>query len=712
MVDATKVSSIKIKTEYTGEREYPIFTRPDGKTAQCAIILGGNGSGKSTLARALSTETGKTKFLNKEANKEEEDLGSDFSNVHVFNEEYVIKNFRASPEDSLDPVVMLGYSVVVNDYINELKNSISLINEKIESLKNQYLSDVISDELANVDIPHLDFTLKDYVKALLENEFLIEEELLFYNDESGAESRIYLYDLIDDTMLDGKSISKEEYAQCIANGFQRRFIDICKKIDQNASNGYSVTFIKNKIYKANKSLRENRDSIGRGVDGDAIIEAYKGVDDNWRKLSYWVMFLVYKEYNSVFQKISSRIVSSEDRELFKEYKRKIVGLEADLLVRERMLEEINRKNSADSVIEYINRLLGIVFGQEVMQVKPAKNHGYYVKNRQELVKPSRLSVGEQNILSLCYFFATLAQGKNFTTYVQSENGENLEFSLMENQIVVLDDPVSSFDDSNKYGVTSLLGYLCQSILDKSSKMKLVIMTHDLSFAANMEKMIKAIDDSKLSCLELQKDSSDVLIKSKFEDIDRYAGMLRIIYDFAVSTQKSAVVPVPNDVRRVWEAFLMFELGMASIAEMGAMKNLSASFAKDQRIERFVRIFIPQLFINTDSHAKSQVINGNLYLTPNLVGKPYKDFVKSIVCCMHIIAPRHIAWRMKKYKGEEKKILDFVDALDKLLKDVLSITDRAVALETLEIFGGVQRLHRARDCRVRVLSGIRRQATKR
>lgn len=106
------------------------------------------------------------------------------------------------------------------------------------------------------------------------------------------------------------------------------------------------------------------------------------------------------------------------------------------------------------------------------------------------------------------------------------------------------------------------------------------------------------------------------------------------------------------------------------------------------------------------------MNGNLYLTPTLDGKPYEDFVKNIVCCMHIIAPRHIAWRMKKYKGEEKKNLDFVDELDKLLKDVLPITDRAAALETLEIFGGVQRLHRARDCRVRVLSGIRRQATKR
>ncbi|WP_303980499.1 AAA family ATPase [Rothia mucilaginosa] len=693
MVDATKVSSIKIKTEYTGEREYPIFTRPDGKTAQCAIILGGNGSGKSTLARALSTETGKTKFLN----KEEEDLGSDFSNVHVFNEEYVIKNFRASPEDSLDPVVMLGYSVVVNDYINELKNSISLINAKIESLKNQYLSDVISDELANVDIPHLDFTLKDYVKALLENEFLIEEELLFYNDESGGGSRIYLYDFIDDNMLDGKSISKEEYARCIASGFQRRFIDICKEIDQNASNGYSVTFIKNKIYKANKSLRENRDSIGRGVDGDAIIEAYEGVEDNWRKLSYWVMFLVYKEYNSVFQKISSRIMSSEDRELFKEYKRKIVGLEGNLLAQERKLEEINRKNSTGPVIDYINRLLGIVLGKEAMQVKPAKNHGYYVKNGQELVKPSRLSVGEQNILSLCYFFATLAQGKNFTAHIQ----RNLEFSLMENQIVVLDDPVSSFDDSNKYGVTSLLGYLCQSVLSKASRTKLIIMTHDLSFAANMEKMIKAIDDSKLSCLELQKDSSDVLIKSKFKDIDRYADMLGIMYDFAVSSQKSAVVPAPNDVRRVWEAFLMFELGETSIANMDSLKKMSGCFSKNQKIERFMRVFIPQLFINNDSHAKSQVMNGNLYLTPTLEGKPYEDFVKNIVCFMHLVSPRHIAWRMKK--TQEENVHESVAKLDNLVREVLDDPKIVAATSSWQ---GIQGLRRARHRGGRVPLSLR------
>ena len=677
MVDATKVSKIKINTGYAGVKEYPFFARVDSKgqileDAQISIILGGNGSGKSTIARALNHDTEDAKFFDKDENL----LDRDCLNVHVFDEAYIAKNFRASPENSLNPVVMLGGSAVVNDNINKLKNNISSIGANIELLKNRCLSDVLSGESANVNIPHLKFTLTDYVKALIENEFLIEEELLFHDDESGVVPYIHLYDSIHLTMQGGKFISKEEYVRCIANGFQRRYIDICNEIDENASNDYSLTFIEDEIGKAIGLLRENWKFIDRGV---YEIEVYEGIDSSWRKLSYWIMFLIFKEYNSVFQKISSRIISSGDKELFKECKIKIAGLEENLSALERELEEMNRKNSTRPVVNYINRLLGMVFDKEVIRIKPAENYGYYVKNGQELVEPSRLSVGEQNILSLCYFFATLARGKSFTTHSQSGN---LEFSLMENQIIVLDDPLSSFDDGNKYGVMSLLGYLCQSILDGASKTKLIIMTHDSSFALNMSKMVKAIDDSKLSCWELQKDSSDVLIKSKFEDVDRYADMLRIMYDFAVPSQKNAVVPTPNDVRRVWEAFLSFELGMTSIAETGAMKNLSASFAKDQRIDRFVRIFIPQLFINSDSHSKSQVINGNLYLRPTLVGKPYEDFVKNILSFMHIIAPRHVVWRMKKYKGEEKKILDFVDELDNLLKDVLSKFNRATALESI------------------------------
>ena len=62
MVEATKVSSIKIDTGYAGVKEYPLCTRVNGRgrileDAKCAIILGKNGSDKSTITRALDDFT-------------------------------------------------------------------------------------------------------------------------------------------------------------------------------------------------------------------------------------------------------------------------------------------------------------------------------------------------------------------------------------------------------------------------------------------------------------------------------------------------------------------------------------------------------------------------------------------------------------------------------------------------------------------------------
>ena len=63
-----------------------------------------------------------------------------------------------------------------------------------------------------------------------------------------------------------------------------------------------------------------------------------------------------------------------------------------------------------------------------------------------------------------------------------------------------------------------------------------------------------------------------LESSKFNDIDVYANSLKCMYDFAVYGTGKSDPPTPNDVRRVWEAYLCFELGEISIAEMGTLKN--------------------------------------------------------------------------------------------------------------------------------------------
>ena len=672
MVDAIKVSSIKIKTEYAGEKEYPIFTRPDGKTAQCAIILGKNGSGKTTIARALDGGSNVEFF-----DKNEGLLGCDCSNVHVFNESYVVKNFRIYEEESLEPIVLLGAPAQGMRKIEYLRRRVSEIEEYKMRLKTQLLG-VIFDEkpfIGNQDL--CGFTIMDYVSACIDNEL------------DGLVSGDYTVDVLLDSLGKESSFSSILYIRWIALACKSVHGEILDDIGGGGGwwSALPEELVLERLEKSNSELMEFLENYKKSSVSEILVG--EGELDRKRISSvFLIMVYLCKCYPDIYAKIIDGIASKYANEIYgKNMELSDLGKALELEIEK--LEIKKKEESYGQIIEYMNELLHGVCGERKMCIESDDCFGYKVKSNGVFIWPNMLSTGEQNILALCYFFAKVSEGVG---------------RLGGNQIIVLDDPVSSFDDGNKYGVTSLLGYLCQSILDKESKTKLIIMTHDSSFALNMSKMVKAIDNTKLSCWVLENDSSDSLVKSNFGDIDRYADVLRSMYDFALQEEEPLVAPTPNDVRRIWEAFLSFELGETSIANMDSLKKLSGYFSNNQKIERFMRVFIPQLFINNDSHAKSQVMNGNLYLTPTLDGKPYEDFVKNIVCFMHIVSPRHIAWRMQKTSGEN--VQDFVVKLDNLVREVL---DDPKVVAATSSWRGYQGLRRARHRGGRVSLEIRRQS---
>lgn len=674
MVDATKVSKIKIETEYAGEKEYPIFTRPDGKTAQCAIILGKNGSGKSTIARALEDGCNVEFF-----DKNEGSLGSDCSNVRVFNESYVVKNFRIYEEESLEPIVLLGAPAQEIRKIEYLRRRISEIEERKIYLKGQVLGGVFDGKPSIGNQSLCDFTIMDYVSACIDNEL------------DGFVNGDYAIHVLLDSLGEENSFNSSLYIRWIALAYRSIHDEILDEIDGGGGwSALSKEQVLKELEKSNFELLELLKKYKRASVSE-ILEGVNELDRKRRFFNFLIMVYFCKCCPDIYAKILDGLTSKYADEIYRK-NMELSDLEETLEVEIENFENKKKEESYGQIIEYMNELLHGVYAERKIRIESDDCFGYRVKSNGVFIRPSMLSTGEQNILALCYFFAKVSEGIGFWG---------------RNQIIVLDDPVSSFDDGNKYGVTTLLGYVCQSILDKASKTKLIIMTHDSSFALNMSKMVKAIDNAKLSCWELKKDSSDSLVKSNFGDMDRYAGILRIMYDFALQEKEPIVAPVPNDVRRVWEAFLSFELGETSIANMESLKKLSGYFSKNQKIERFMRVFIPQLFINNDSHAKSQVMNGNLYLTPTLDGKPYEDFVKNIVCFMHLVSPRHIAWRMKKSSGEN--VQDFVAKLDNLVREVLDDPKIVAATSSWQ---GNQGLRRARHRGGRASLGIRRQAAKR
>src|SRR5699024_3956908 len=125
--------------------------------------------------------------------------------------------------------------------------------------------------------------------------------------------------------------------------------------------------------------------------------------------------------------------------------------------------------------------------------------------------------GERNILSLAYFFASV-----FTSISDYNNPK-------EHRLVVLDDPLSSFDEDNRYGVLLLIKQMADRIASKGNG-QLIFFTHDARLVFNLNDAFKSTNDVVVATWKL---SSRELIPLKLNDSNKYKTMLERILRFAL-----------------------------------------------------------------------------------------------------------------------------------------------------------------------------------
>lgn len=122
MVDAKEIFGIKINEDYVGCKKYPVFQKinnenePDGQ-AQRSIILGHNGSGKSTIAQAFKYKTNRVEFVD----EKDELVDGENENIYLFDEQFIINNFRKFEDEYLGSIVLLGESVQIQGEIDKLR---------------------------------------------------------------------------------------------------------------------------------------------------------------------------------------------------------------------------------------------------------------------------------------------------------------------------------------------------------------------------------------------------------------------------------------------------------------------------------------------------------------------------------------------------------------------------------------------------------------
>ena len=536
MVEATEVSKIKINTGYAGEKEYPIFTRM-GKNdqvlsdAQCAIILGKNGSGKSTIARALSSENSDVKFFDKDGVF----IGSDYSNVYVFDERFIGENFRMSGEEALALVTQIVERKTISDI---LKNGLNQ-NRRISGF----------------------------------------------------------------------------------NRKQNRMDEFKKE-----AKSWRIFRMLDKYFSRPDRTSVSEGAVSEGAVSEGAVESNIGyTNKNKEDILKWWEGLSEEEQKH----ISSRLASAK-----RNFEQKQIKLQMPRIMRD-------TKKANDN----INFLLSIVFGGNVISVNYGEN-GYEIIKENGRIYPSSLSTGEQNIVSLCYFFAQMMNGEKC--------GSIQEF-LAGNRIIILDDPLSSFDFGNKYGVIRLLDYVMNLMSKDESESKLIIMTHDPETAIELSKIARGrLGGKKVKCCEISNNDGNALLKNvKFDGIDEYKNILGKMYGIAVG-KEDAEMPAPNEVRRVWEAFLRFELGVSSVSDRKAIEKIRDYYSEESSKYKFLDSFMSYAFIHQDSHSASQMLFFNFSLFPVLSDEDFRKHIRQIICFIHIVSPLHIASRLSNDGTEAQK----------------------------------------------------------
>ena len=293
----------------------------------------------------------------------------------------------------------------------------------------------------------------------------------------------------------------------------------------------------------------------------------------------------------------------------------------------------------DIALEYINEELQYVFYSD-KKVRLVAGDGYYklmINGRN--VPPKKISVGERNVLGLCYFFAKLFSNK------KKEDKYNDE------RLLVIDDPVSSFDYGNRLGIMSLLRYQYANIQKGNPNSRMLVLTHDLSSAFDLVKIRSTLNDGDQSFLELI--SKQV---QKRTVSNEYKKLLEYVYEYAKKPindeEEHLETGIGNVMRRVAEAFSSFCYNM-SFEKMMCNDSILKTIPLGK--QKYYENFMCRLTLNGESHMKERVYDLNT-ITPFFTMQEKNQTAKSLLLFLKYVNEEHLNCYLGMSKdGEEDKM---------------------------------------------------------
>lgn len=220
----------------------------------------------------------------------------------------------------------------------------------------------------------------------------------------------------------------------------------------------------------------------------------------------------------------------------------------------RKIESLSAKiDQVEEAMDQINRYLEIIFAGKKLRLAPAGKDQYKLQIRQgdsyRDIPTRSISSGERNALALAYFFACVLENKE----------QNYNYS--DRTLLVIDDPVSSFDADNRAGVLSLVSGQIKKVLRGNADSQVLVFTHDyatLRFLCEQRNGLFNVDSEtdKYVIIRPNHRIKEDRCSHILENMD-YGSDLMNIYNFAAfddPEEFDALDSMGNTIRRFAESY--------------------------------------------------------------------------------------------------------------------------------------------------------------
>ena len=318
----------------------------------------------------------------------------------------------------------------------------------------------------------------------------------------------------------------------------------------------------------------------------------------------------------------------------------------DLKTKKNQLDA-QRQNFKIAVDEINHSLKYIFFSDKRLALTLGDDGLYHLKVNDKQVDPNRISCGERNALALCYFFTEIAQETDVQTIYSDE------------VLLVIDDPISSFDLENKMGIMSFLRWKLEQVLNGCEKSKILIMSHDISVVFYLGKVFEEISSyckskkryAEYKIFEL---INQTLCDFKYKARNDYSTLMESVFIYGKDGSPSSEITIGNSMRRILEAFSTFSYkeGIDKISRNDSI----LSIISDDKTRHYFKNLMYRLVLHGESHYEDYMRGlQNMDFFGCISSAEKQRTAKEIICFMYLLNKEHVLAHLKSEPSAEQTI---------------------------------------------------------